>query len=291
MQDVSGRRAVVTFVDAKPHLVSDFWCLAASFQTLSDPDTDLIVFGPEAALSQLPDNCMKVELEPRSGKWRSYGYINSLFFLATPQADVVDGYDAILRTDADTFLLPGWPSYRPSTFRVGRGLYANDQATRDNLARLAATFGLRYQQRTNLGSTHYGAPAEVRPVAHLAYEIADHLHTVEFGRDPGSWPGWYRGVLTMYADELAVNHLVDEFERDRAALDASSVSPLPAAQFAHAHCWHTSETFSKFAYRTGAYDDVDPDELDVAQVRYYCLWHALRARDLTHSGPSRGQSG
>jgi hypothetical protein len=274
-----GRRAVVVYVDAKPHLVSDFRCLHASVQSLSDPETDLIAFGPQAALRLLPAGCIKVELEPRSGRWESYGYINSLYFLTTAEADVVDGYESILRTDADTFLLPGWSDYRPANFRVGRGLYANDQATRDNLARVARALGLRYQHRTNLGSTHFGRPAQLREVAHVAFEIADRLVSVEFGTNPGSWPGWYRGVSSMYANELAVNHLVDDFERDGSALDASSASALPARQFAHAHCWHTRQLFSKFAYRAGEYDRVDPAELDLRQIRFYCLWHALRARD------------
>src|SRR6478609_3744106 len=110
----NGRRAIVCYVDAKAHLVSDFRCLHASFQALSDPVTDLVVFGPDEALRRLPSACIKVELAPRSGKWSGYGFINSLYFLAAPEAAVIDDYAAVLRTDADTFVLPGWSDYRPA---------------------------------------------------------------------------------------------------------------------------------------------------------------------------------
>jgi len=276
------RRAVTTYVDDRAHILSDFACLYASVRALAAEDTDLIVFGPAAALAQLPPDVDTVRCERRAGKWDGYGFVNSIFFLTTEGADVLDGYDLVLRTDADVFLLPAWRDYRPSGFRVGRGLYAHDQHVRDRLAAHAGRLGLRYAGRTDLGSTHCGPPAVVRRVAALAFEIADDLWSGEFHRDPGRWPGWFRGVTTMYANELAVNHLVDEFERDAANLDAASTSRAAPTSAAHVHCWHTDQLFSKFAYRAGAYDKLDPAGLDPAQIRHYCLCLALSARREHH---------
>jgi hypothetical protein len=271
-------RALVVYVDDSPRLLSDFACLFQSFRGLWLADTDLVVFAPAAILPRLPDGCVKVACERLQGTWSGYGYINSISCLVSERSDVLDDYDRILRSDADTFLLPAWSDYVPADFRVGRGLYANNQEIRDNLARVAQVLGLRYQGRTNLGSTHYGPAKTVRAVAELAMEVADYLYTVEFGARPGAWPNWYRGVTTMYANELAVNHLVDVFERDARQLDVASTSREPAAAHAHAHCWHTDELFSKFAYRSGTYDGLRPQDVDPSEVRFYCLRNALLAR-------------
>lgn len=271
-------RAVVVYVDDSPRILSDFACLFQSFRTLSLPDTDLVVFAPEAVLPRLPYGCVKVACERLPGKWSRYGYINSISCLISERSDVLDDYERILRSDADTFLLPAWNSYFPSDYRVGRGLYANNQEIRDNLARVAQTLGLRYLGRTNLGSTHYGPSKTVREVASLAFEIAGYLYSVEFSDDSGHWPNWCCGVTTMYANELAVNHLVDVFERDARHLDVASTSREPASAHAHAHCWHTDELFSKFAYRAGAYDTLPPQDIDPYEVRFYCLRNALLAR-------------
>jgi hypothetical protein len=271
-------RALVVYVDDSPCILSDFACLFHSFRTLSPPDTHLVVFAPEAILPRLPDGCVKVACERLEGKWSGYGYINSISCLISERSDVLSDYDRILRSDADTFLLPAWNDYFPSDYRVGRGLYANNQEIRDNLARVAQVLGLRYLGRTNLGSTHYGPSTTVCEVARLAFEIADYLYNVEFSDDSGHWPNWYRGVTTMYANELAVNHLIDVFERDAQHLDIASTSREPASAHAHVHCWHTDELFSKFAYRAGVYDALRPQDIDPYEVRFYCLRNALLVR-------------
>ena len=48
------------------------------------------------------------------------------------------------------------------------------------------------------------------------------------------------------------------------------------ADHAHIHCWHSTNVFSKIAYRDGQYKDIDPASLDTTIVRDYCLHMALQ---------------
>ncbi len=276
------RRAVVVFVEENSHLLLQLGCLYTSLKYIQSNDTDLVVFGTKDAMEKVPDDCIKVECEIASNppEFLNYRFINSISCLVGEKADFLDNYDLILRTDADTFLTPAWNSFYPALYTVGQGGYVNDNETRMNIERIASQFNLRHQGLHNLGSTHYGNARLVREVCKLSTTLTAHILTEEFKDSEGQWPGWYRGVATMYACEIAANHLVDRIIKNGNVVDHGSASSESIHDHPHIHCWHTDNMFSKFQFTAGKYDDLSTDHLDINTIRDYCLFIALKSKDL-----------
>jgi hypothetical protein len=88
--------------------------------------------------------------------------------------------------------------------------------------------------------------------------------------------GWYRGVASRYAGEIAVNHCAPDAQRSE-LLDASSTSQEPLSRYAHIHCWHTDEKFSKHHFMGGQYTLEDAQDLDLHVVRDYCMAMSFRS--------------
>jgi hypothetical protein len=278
------RRAVVVFVEENKHLLLQLGCLYTSLKYIQSNDTDLVVFGTKEALKYVPDDCIKVECKVADSppELLHYRFINSISCLIGEQADFLDQYDYILRTDADTFLTPAWNSFIPSLYTVGRGGYVNDEKTRSNLKRISSQFGLRHQGLHNLGSTHYGNARLVRDVCELATTMTAYILTDEFKNGEGQWPSWYRGVASMYGCEIAANHFVDQIKIDAERLDYGSASSESIDNHPHIHCWHTNNMFSKFQFTAGNYDNLNKNHLNINTIKDYCLFIALKSKEFFH---------
>lgn len=124
----------------------------------------------------------------------------------------------------------------------------------------------------------YGPTSLVRDVCKLATEICEYLLETEFRDHHGSWPDWFRGVSTMYASEIALNHLVPDLEGPSELLDFFSTSTESTQNYPHVHCWHTNELFSKFEWETGSYQHYNLNDLNPGIIREYCLMMALRSQ-------------
>lgn len=274
------KRAIVVFIENKPHLMLQFGCLYTSLKYIQSKDTAMVVFGTPEALKKVPEDCIKIESEAVSYKpeWQNYHYINSIHCLTDKDSEVLGTFDLLLRTDVDTFLTPAWNSYYPQTYQAGRGGYVNDMATRNKLFSIASALGLRHQGIFNIGSTHYGAANLVRDVCKVSMTVASYIFENEFKDGEGSWPGWYKGVTSMYACEIAVNHCVDHLTIDHQKLDFGSAGQETVKDHPHIHCWHTDVMFSKFMFEAGKYDHLSTDQLDLNKVCDYCLYIALKSK-------------
>ncbi|MFC4323474.1 DUF7164 domain-containing protein [Litchfieldia salsa] len=275
------RRAVVVFIEDKPNLLLQCSCLYTSLKYIDPKDTDLVVYGTKDALQKLPDDCVKLEVEKASNppEFKNYPRINSNYcFLNDDQANKLMEYDYILKTDADTFLTKAWNQYYPKNFTVGKGGYVNDQIVKDKLKEVAELHGLTHRGLYNIGSTHYGETRKVINIARLSVKISDYLLTKEFKNNIGKWPSWYGGVVNMYSNDIAVNHLQENVTIDKGNLDFESTSSNSVNNHAHIHCWHTDKVFSKFHYAAGKYDNLPSDTLNLDIIKDYCLYIALRAK-------------
>ena len=97
----------------------------------------------------------------------------------------------------------------PARFYTGRGAYASEYDTRMNIAKWSARFGLIHRGLHDLGATWYAPPAQLMNAIRLASNITTMLRQYAFS--PSSqWPRWTPGVASMYAQEMAVNHLYPE---------------------------------------------------------------------------------
>jgi hypothetical protein len=241
-------------------------------------DTDLVCFAPEDVLPRLPDGPQLVKVRQAPHELApAYGFINSIACFNGAGSEVLERYGRILKTDVDTFITPAWNGFRPAGFVCGTGAYVHSQDVRDRLEALSARLGYVHRGRHNLGATLFGDTARVRRVCDDATRITEHLLTVEFASEHGQWPEWFRGVASMYATEIALNHHEPELEHAPADLDFPSHSPDEIAAHAHIHCWYTTGHYSKHKWIDGLYPLPDEAQLDMGRIPDYCLAMAARA--------------
>lgn len=278
VRDVAGRRAIVCFVGDRPHLVQQALALRQSWLHARAPDTDLVMMGPPSALARMPDDVVKIEQRSVDDdpEWCNYRYADSVLCMNGAGADRLDRYTHVLRTDVDTFITPAWNEFRPDHFAFGGGGYSNDDDVRQRIQAIAARYGLVHRGLTNVNSTWYGPTEVVRRASAFNAMLMKHIVTDGFADGRGEWPGWYWGVSLLYAGEIAVNHCVPD-ARHADQLDGPNTSQDPISRYAHIHCWHTDEKFSKHAFADGRYTLADVRDLDVRVVRDFCMAMAFRS--------------
>lgn len=269
------RRAIVTFIENKYSLKLQVAGLYMSLKYIQSTDTDLIVFGNKLVLSQLRFKCIKVPYHyDVQSLWSDYPFIYSLSCLNGPHATFLDDYDYLLRSDVDTFITPHWHYFYPDLYTFGKGGYLNTPEVKENLLLTAQKLGLQHHGIFNIGSTHYGPTSLIKEVHLLATEITDYLLRYSFLSDSGKWPSWYKGVASMYACELAVNHLVPSYSLQPEVLDFPSTSSDTTKNHPHIHCWHTDQLFSKFIFEKGGYHQMKLPTLAPSTINLYCLYMA-----------------
>ncbi len=166
----------------------------------------------------------------------------------------------------------------PTTTRSGPRLRA-----------VAAEFGFVHRGLTNTGATWYGPTALVRRVAAATEMLTRYILDRHFRDQAGAWPGWYRGVSSLYGAEIAINHCAPQAAKTP-LLDMVSTSRAPIADCVHIHCWHTDDDFSKHKFMAGGYRNIDERRLDDRIVADYALSMSLQSlRDLprgaSHAAP------
>jgi len=275
--DSRGRRALVCFVADRPYLVQQALALRQSWLHTASPDTDLVVMGPDHVLARFPADVVKIPQRSvqDDAEWRGYQFIDSVACFNGRGADQLDRYTHILRTDVDTFITPAWNDFHPLGFVFGKGGYSNDDVLQ-RILHIAAEWGLVHRGITNINSTWYGPTALVRRACAITEMLTKHILTHCFANGSGEWPGWYREVALLYAGEIAVNHCAPEAKGTK-LLDGENSGKHPTLSFAHIHCWHTDEKFSKHDFSRGRYTLDDARGADLGVVSGYCMAMAFRS--------------
>lgn len=267
--------AIVTYLDKDEKLIKEFswlyrsWILSGSWLT-----SDLVVFHhPEVQIHNL--DVIAVPLVPLSSletKWENYKFVNSVYYLTTPEASFLAKYKYTLRTDHDCFLTPNFPSLRPRLATFGIGMYAQEPNVVIKLAQIAKKWGI-LPNFNNVGSTVMTYSNALIEYSKLHLEYCNRLLAEEFP-DEGKWPGWFKGVLSMYAGNLAANAYFP-MGLTFGGLDCHcmSLEPMCATDY-HIHAWHTYDFFSKFAWHNGEYALIDVNSLDKQIIANYCLFIA-----------------
>lgn len=278
VKEVAGRRAIVCFVGDRPYLVQQALALRQSWLRTESPDTDLVMMGPANVLAHMPDDVVRIEQRSVTDdpEWLGYRYADSVLCMNGAGAERLDRYTHVLRTDVDTFITPAWNDFRPEHFAFGQGGYSNDDDVRQRIRDIAARFGLVHRGVTNVNSTWYGPTEVVRRASAFNAMLMQNIVADGFPDGRGEWPGWYWAVSLLYAGEIAVNHCVPDARRSE-LLDGPNTSSEPVSRYAHIHCWHTDDKFSKHAFGDGKYTLDDARDLDLEVVRDYCMAMSFRS--------------
>jgi hypothetical protein len=125
-------------------------------------------------------------------------------------------YDALLRSDLDAFLMPGFARWVPpaqDTLVVGNGGYGHVNANA-HLAHISKVLKLDTKEGLiGLGSTWFGNSKLMVATAKLAVSVMRWMDTQEFSAyekccsGTSSWSHWHWPVLSMYGSHIALNHV------------------------------------------------------------------------------------
>lgn len=292
-------RAIVIFVEDKTYLIIEVYNLYKSCLTSNiTNNTDFIICAPKEMWGKLPhdnsfiifldtdsvsDNCGSTVNKYCNLIWQGYHFVNSISCLAQHR-EFLSRYKYILKTDCDVFITGNFKDFFPDKFYTGTGGYVNDNDVEKRLKDIAKRKGYRHQDKFNVGATWYGKSNLVLKCCELTLKILENILNIDFKNDKGKWPGWYRGVASMYASEIAVNHLVDDFIISN-KFDGHSdyTTSWKTDGVYHIHCWHTSEVYSKHAFMENSYDNVDTSSLNTEKTNDYCLSIALSNLPVLHS--------
>ena len=176
---------------------------------------------------------------------------------------------------------------------MGGGGYQNTFNT-NRLRRIAKNLNLEYASECNLGSTWYSTPAQFRIVAYLTLVSMTYLSNEEFSSVERQsklgillWPEWHYGVLLLYGQNLAMNHLIATKQLNIIKManlfDFPSSNDKSIFESVHIHVFHGDDLFSKFAFKAGNYDNMTVNENDKIKTRYYALSNALDAKRMSEN--------
>ena len=276
MKDV----VVACYIDNQKDIIAEFgWLFKSWLYSGSWLTSDIVAFHhPDVPKDRLPVNngLRYISVMPTTEcdeKWKDYPFINSIGYLAQPEAGVLANYSYVLRTDCDCFLTPYFPTLRPRLTTFGAGQFATEPEVVIKLAEVAKKWNIK-PVFNNVGSTMFGRPNQVLMYSAIQLEYCKKLRDEEFLDGTGKWPGWFSGVLSMYAGQLAACSYFG-LAMNIGGLDVHCMShdPISSSDY-HIHAWHSYDDFSKFKWRKGEYKERDMAKLDRTKIADYCLWIA-----------------
>jgi hypothetical protein len=125
------------------------------------------------------------------------------------------GFDFLIRTDMDIFvnsLFSKWLPKHCNDFIVSGSSYS-ENFNRKRLKIIAQNLHLEYANVDNLGSTWISTPDQFRIVSYLTLTSMMYISEEEFSQPEKQgklnlWPYWHYGVLLLYGQNIAINHLI-----------------------------------------------------------------------------------
>jgi hypothetical protein len=203
-----------------------------------------------------------------------------MFNASSEIADARSRYTHILRTDCDVFLTEHLAGHAPGRVMLGAGGYIRPdkeagRRTLENLDRLREKWGLNNNYITHVGASIFGPVSHVILTSLRHFELTRDILASEWKDGIGSWEsGWYAGVSSMYAIDLAIN---DIFTRQHVicyALDEQCWEDTVISKSTlHIHAWHSLQYFSKHEWFKGNYEKLELDRVPTTAAQY-CHWIA-----------------
>ena len=280
--------AITVYVDDNENMIQEFnWLYKSFIYSGNYVNSDLVAFCNPSVINKLDlsilndKNVVIIPSEPVSSLdkiWADYKFINSVYFLVTKEAEILGNYEYTLSTDADEFVTKNLVNFRPHihTFGLGHYMWENDTVSRNKIEGIIKKLGLKYNFMHNVGQSYMYRTGDVINFRKLQYDVSRHLMLHEFPTY-GTWGGWFKGVITMYASEIVANQLGTANVVTN-VLDSYCMSDHKIGNnFYLIHAWHTEQFFSKFKFRDGAYKDIDVDKLNIDIVNNYCLYLATKS--------------
>jgi hypothetical protein len=290
-------RCIISFIDNKNHLLIEMYYLFECFMECKlYENTDLIFCGPPEISNLVPVHDSVIYLPTQSisenckdekyKMFNGYHFINSISCIVLNKDYLLNkNYKYMLKTDSDVFITPNFKDFFPDITQIytGGGGYSHIEGNvKDRIKKIAVRENLRYQDVTDIGATWYGSCKLLIDIAELTLKNTGIILEKDFKENEGKWPGFFRGVSSMYGSELAINDLVDKNKiiiSSKFDARSDSTELWKKTGVYHIHCWHGSKMFCKFENRDKKYLNYDINKLNYNKTNEYCLLLSLRHKD------------
>jgi hypothetical protein len=220
-----------------------------------------------------------------------YVYVDSVMMAFEGYKYFQNKYDFVIRSDMDVFLTPLFAKWLPlncNDFLTGGGGYS-ENFNMKRIKKAAQNVNLKSGNVRNLGSTWYSTPHQFRIVSYLTLVSMIYLSNEEFSSTErkgklgtGNWPEWYYGVILLYGQTLAMNHLISlgvmNIKKLENLIDFPSNTEELVSSKVHIHVFHDNVLFSKWKFKSGGYDNMTLPISNSHLVKYYCLNIALESK-------------
>jgi len=276
------RKAIVIYVDKSEVNLTEFSWLYKTFILWElYKEYDIVCYCNPVIESKIPvhDNVIikpKQPLNVPGSKWETYGFVNSFAMFREPEEEawIRDKYDYILKTDADVFLTENILGYEPDETMIGMGGYmqSNPEEILTRLQRIIKKLNLNNNNLNHVGASVFGLTDSTTTLINNHFALTEYILNVELSnQNPGKWPGWFRGVASMYAIHLAVNHMFSEEHVKLYTLDSLCWANKINKSTIHIHAWHGQYYFSKHEFFKGSYEKLEANKVPKIAGEY-CHW-------------------
>lgn len=207
--------------------------------------------------------------------WQNYKFANS-FYMFNDDKEVEfikDRYKFIMKTDCDVFLTKHMLGLEPDMVMIGAGGYMQDNVLEEvlsNINRVSKKLKVSNKGLNHIGASIFGKTDILVNIIRNHFQVTKYILSTEWNESPGEWPGWFRGVSSMYAIHIVVNHFLNPHSVSLYSLDSQCYDNKIDSNTYHIHAWHTNSDFSKHKWFKGQYENVEFKEIPEI-AKDYCL--------------------
>lgn len=279
------KKAIVVYLDDNPKMEEEFSWLYKTWRLYSlENEYDLVVYYNPSVKSRLNifPKITPIEM-PNIRMSSTYKFLNSHYFCFDEWSEPLKKYDYILKTDCDVFLTENLKGYTPSKFLVGEGGYykQDDDKKINYIKKICSDTNLKYKHMSCIGASFFGKTHEVISVTKLQAVLTELILKKYSKEDEFTEVGFKRGISSMIAGEIAINHIFTQQHVILYGLDSKCwESTKIGSDVLHIHAWHTNEKWSKHDFFRGEYNNWHVQKEDAFRnSANYCQWIATTSID------------
>lgn len=287
------KNAILVYIDHSEKCITEFsWLWKSWLMWDINESWDIVAFTHPAAVEEVEskfghDNLMVVPQQPQheiDDFWDDYRFVNSFAFFQNPEnVEKVANYKMLMKTDCDTFLTRNFKNFKPWQDRIYVGIGAHNSsnhgdkkllwAIKERLYNISKSLNLRYSGISHVGATWVMSAPIMVQATKTQFTLTRFL--LEKGwalGETGHWPGWFRGVASMYAGELAINHWSHSGQIHLGSFDVWCAGNEISGVDLHIHAWPQAEQdlFNKVKFHAGELPKLKYGKIP-ATAGQYCL--------------------
>ena len=278
------KKAIIVYVDNNSNGLDEYmWLYKSWYINKLYKEYDVIVYCNPRIEDQIPKhpNVITRKMVPVyeiDDFWKEYKFVNSfaMFNDASEIEWISKKYDFLLKTDADVFLTENLLGLNPSKTIIGMGGYMQDCTSEEvklNLDRIRNNLNLNDSGINHIGASIFGKTDIVLTIVRNHFVVTKYILSNEWKDGNGKWPCWFKGVCSMYAIHLVVNHFLNIQSINLWGLDDLCWQNDISKNTYHIHAWHSHEDFSKHKWFEGYYSKFNATTTPKI-AKDYCLWIA-----------------